>query len=192
MRYKRGHKEETRRLLVEAASRLFRRQGLAGVTVKEIMAEAGLTYGGFYAYFRSKDELLVHAMRAGLESTMGRMQMAREASPARPLEVFATYYVSEGHRDHPEIGCLYASLFSELARAKGPLRAQLRKGFERVLTNIMAMMPGENTAEKEARAMVVMAASVGSVVMARTARGSQNSNALLAAVREFVISQAGS
>ncbi len=102
MRYEKGHKEATRQRIIETAAARFRRDGLENVGVAEVMAEAGLTVGGFYSHFYSKEELISEALEAAACQSRGRFERRMEEGG---LENWIRMYMRLENRDHPEIGC---------------------------------------------------------------------------------------
>src|ERR1700754_3848107 len=123
MRYSETHKEETRRKVVRAAATAVRAKGPEGVGVAEIMAEAGLTHGGFYAHFPNKEALVVAAIEEAFGQSARRFtRMLGDKTPAQALEAFVEAYVSPEHRDNPASGCPIAALVSDLPRQAQPVR----------------------------------------------------------------------
>src|SRR5215212_9091744 len=117
MRYSDRHKQETRTKVVRAAAAAVRAKGPEGLGVAEVMAEAGLTHGGFYAHFPNKEALVVAALEEAFGQSARRFaRMTDGLSHAAALEVFVDSYVSPEHRAHPERGCPIAALSSDLPR----------------------------------------------------------------------------
>src|SRR5262245_5627440 len=117
MRYAAEHKASTRRRIVDGASAALRARGLAGVGVADVMREAGLTHGGFYAHFPSKDDLVAEAVdAAGEQSVRNLRKVVKRAAPGRAFKAIVDAYLSPAHRDRPERGCALAALGPELAR----------------------------------------------------------------------------
>src|SRR5215469_12417578 len=118
-----AHKEQTRRRVVQAAARAFRAQGIKGVGVAEVMREAGLTQGGFYAHFDSKDALVAAACAEGFQESSNPLLVAmQEAEPGNAVPAYIRGYLSRSHRDHPETGCVIASLGQEIGRGSPETR----------------------------------------------------------------------
>src|SRR5438128_752564 len=119
MRYEKGHREQTRKRVVNAASARFRAQGIEATGLASLMADAGLTHGGFYAHFRSKDDLvreaIVDAQARSRETWMNEVQAAKERG-GDGLEALVRWYLRAAHRDRPEAGCSVAALAPEVAR----------------------------------------------------------------------------
>ena len=182
-----------RSTVLHAASKMVRERGVDGVTVPEVMASAGLTHGGFYRHFESKDALVAQACAAAFTQRLADMDEALEstdnAEAARRawLEV---YYLSPGHRDSPENGCAAAALAGDVARA--PDGAALRDTYLDGLKSMIEKMGrlGNRPAGPEAReqeVLVELATAVGAVVLSRATTGDDLSERLLDAVRRHLI-----
>src|SRR5512135_1944457 len=118
-------KEDTHELILDVAARALRRDGYAGVGVAEVMKEAGLTHGGFYAHFKSRDDLIVEALaRAGHDSgtAIARAAQARRARGVSAFRAFVDSYLSEAHLVSMDTGCPVAALGSDMARQSGTVR----------------------------------------------------------------------
>src|SRR3982074_2377220 len=106
MRYEREHKAKTHKKIVEDAARRFRSEGLSGASVATVMQDTGLTHGGFYKHFSSKNDLLVESMGEAFHETARWLsQVAEQAPPADAWKAIVTAYLSLDHCDHPEKGC---------------------------------------------------------------------------------------
>src|SRR6187402_2233120 len=129
MRYTPDHKEATHRRIVETAAERFRKEGLEAVGVASLMADAGLTHGGFYSHFPSKEALVGEALIAAMEATFTRLSQAGETGGIQGL---IEYYLRPTHRDRPERGCVAAALAGEIARQPSKIRTAFNRGYERV------------------------------------------------------------
>jgi TetR/AcrR family transcriptional repressor of nem operon len=158
MRVTREQVTENRRTILDAAGRLFRERGYDAVTVAEVMRAAGLTHGGFYGYFRSKEELIAEALAAAL---------AGGAAPSGDLGVYAARYLSRSHRDDRAHGCPTAALAAETARMEGGVRAEMTAGLRRQIERLGRVAPGETDAEKRRAAIGSWAAMVGAMILSR-------------------------
>lgn len=171
MRYAAGHREETRRRVIDVAARRFRKDGIEAAGVAGLMADAGLTHGGFYAHFASKEALVRDAVVAAL--TAARDHLAAEAATARAegrdgLEAIVTAYLRPGHRDRPEIGCAIASLGAELARHPEETREVLTDQIRATVAVIRAELPPVFSAsEADTAAGAIFSTMVGALQMAR-------------------------
>lgn len=178
------HKERTRERIVHAAAAAVRAHGVDGVSIAEIMAEAGLTHGGFYAHFGSKDDLLRAALDAANGQTLDMLSAATQSMPAEQrIDAVIDAYLSPKHAAHPERGCPLAALGPELARAPDDVRHALARGIDRRVAWLESFLPGKEHGEKEATAL--LACMVGGLVLARAVDPEQ-STAVLDATRAFV------
>src|SRR2546423_1920500 len=133
MRYAKGHKDTSHQRIVNAAARKFRRQGIAATGMTGIMAEAGLTNGGFYSHFRSKNDLVREGLEWALDEQLQRL--AEGDASGRLREVIRSYLSTE-HRDHPDAGCASAALLPEIGRQSRAVRkaytCRIRELFEQL------------------------------------------------------------
>ncbi len=174
--------------LLKAAGRLFRRDGLAAVGVAEIAREAGLTHGAFYGHFASKADCAAAACRAALEdgATRWRARAARARAEGRdPVGALIDAYLSERHRDAPEIGCVLATLGPEVARAAPPLGDALAAGTDALVVVLAAEIAERRPMpDPVAAALGALAAMTGGIVLARAlAAHPDRSRAALEAAR---------
>lgn len=178
------HKARTRERIVHAAAAALRTRGVDGVSIAEIMAEAGLTHGGFYAHFGSKDDLLRAALDAANGEALEMLSAATQSMSAEQrIDAVVDAYLSPRHAAHPERGCPLAALGSELSRAPGEVRHALSLGIERRVAWLESFLPGKGHDEKEATAL--LACMVGGLVLAR-AVDPEKSTEVLDATRAFV------
>lgn len=183
MRYSPDHKEKTREKVVKTAARALRREGPERLGVAGVMAEAGLTHGGFYAHFASKDALLsaaveeafAHGRRRFAETVEGRSGQAA-------LEAYVDMYVSRRHRDSRERGCPITALAGDIARQDGEVRAAFDKGVRSLTGRLAAMLPdGDDTL-----AASLLAEMAGAVTLARAVSDPALSDDLLARSRAAI------
>ena len=131
MRYPEDQKAETHKKIVEAAARSFREHGLEGLGIAALMKDLGLTHGGFYKHFESKEDLFVDAVQRGLEEIRDQMLAAAHAAPkGQELRAIIDYYLSIEHLHHLGGGCVIAALGQEISRQPLAVRAasMLRSG----------------------------------------------------------------
>ncbi|HEY8965443.1 MAG TPA: TetR/AcrR family transcriptional regulator, partial [Candidatus Methylacidiphilales bacterium] len=128
MRYEKGHKEETRKKIVGVAAEAFREKGLDGVGVADVMARAGLTHGGFYSHFGSKEELIGEVLDTIFDG--GRLRKQRDEGHG--LEAMIRSYLRTEHRDHPERGCAAAAFVGEIGRRPAATREAFAARMERM------------------------------------------------------------
>lgn len=157
MRYQEDHKEKTHRRVVDVASTRFRQHGIGAVGVAKLMGDAGLTHGGFYSHFRSKEaltaEVIAHTMDENLQSL----------TQAADLRAFIRGYLQSTHRDTPECGCMTAALVSEIARHPKPTRAVFTKKLRVALKEIESRLPEPDPAT----ALALLGSLAGTLQLAR-------------------------
>ena len=186
MRYAKEHKEDTHDRIVEQASRRFRRDGLAAVGVRALMTEAGLTHGGFYGHFRSRDALVTSAIENALQETYASLSAAVANAPAgRGLDAFIEEYLSAAHRDHPDRGCAGVALAPEIAREDETTRAAFLAGIERIVSLLADQLPGGGPhSARCARAHPIFSLMLGAMQLARTERDTRSSALILEQARQ--------
>lgn len=183
-----SRKEETRERIVDAAARAIRRNGYAGVGVAEVMKECGLTHGGFYAHFPSRDALLVEALeRAGRDSfeAVSRTAKQRAAQGVSAFRSLVETYLADAHLASLEAGCPVAALCSDMPRQSETLRAASAERVQRLMAAVRGTLPGGT----RATAGVVAATLVGSLQLARALGDNADGRAVLAASRKSLIQQ---
>jgi TetR/AcrR family transcriptional regulator, transcriptional repressor for nem operon len=188
VRYPRGHKEKTREQIVDTAARAFREEGVAGVGIGEVMGRAGLTHGGFYAHFPSKDALVAEACERAVEDSWAQMYaLMAQAPPGEELATFIRGYVSRTHRDDPGGGCMMSTLGAEMPRQGPAVRAAFTAQIHRVLDNLVALLP--DTPDREDRAVTLLSGMAGAVMVARAVDDPALSDRVLKVCRAFWIEQ---
>ncbi len=186
MRYAKEHKERTRRRILEAAGPAFREQGVAGVGIGEVMGRAGLTHGGFYAHFDSKDDLVAAACAEGLaESAEKLLSAAAGAPPGAGLRAVIDAYLSRRHRDTPADGCPMPALAGEVTRQPPAVRHAFAGGLEGYLDRLAPLLPDRPGADRVDDALVLVAGMAGAVLLARVVDDPALSDRILDAARDF-------
>jgi TetR/AcrR family transcriptional regulator, transcriptional repressor for nem operon len=181
-----AHKDRTRARIIETAARAFRERGVEPVGIAEVMHEAGLTHGGFYAHFPSKEALVAEAAVLGMaESRQEFVSAAAKANPEAPLVEIIRGYVSRYHRDHPAQGCAIPALTSEIAREPDSVRHAFTTALEEFIGLLMEYMPGTTPEEQQDAALVLAAGMAGAVALSRAVDDSSLSDRLLLAARRF-------
>jgi AcrR family transcriptional regulator len=163
MRYEKGHKEATRQKIVETAAAEFRRNGIDGIGVADVMAKAGLTHGGFYSHFKSKEDLV----RAALEEAAKKSRVRKMADEGGSLEDIIRWYLRPEHRDVPERGCAIAALVAEVGRHSLSTRKEMTGSIDRLLGIIESRLPGKK-GDRRKTAIGVFAIMMGALQLART------------------------
>lgn len=177
------HKRQTRDKILEAASRLFRERGFNGVGVDAVMAEAGLTAGGFYAHFKSKEALFSETFAATLKARTETLQARLKGqSGIEWLRTLINSYLSRTHRDMIADGCPLPALTSDIARGSDATREAYEKHLRQYLSEIEANMP-EGSTPKRDRALALIAHLMGGVTLARAVSDENLSNEILKASR---------
>jgi TetR/AcrR family transcriptional repressor of nem operon len=183
MNRKKDQRQQTHEQILEAARRLFRQDGYKPTRIEQIMDSIGLTVGGFYNHFGSKDELF----REVVETTASAAVSAGEkgkSDPAERTRRFAKRYLSTEHRDNPAGGCLLPSLSAEIARADESVRSAYTRFVTRSIDKLAeSMAPGDSRSASK-RAWAVLALSVGGLLLARAVNDEEISRVILAACRE--------
>lgn len=189
MRSKPTRSEATHQRIVEVAARTLRRNGYAGVGVADVMKQAGLTHGGFYAHFPSREALVKEATeRAGdvsAEVLNRRIETAR-ARGQSALRALVDGYLSEAHMRGVESGCVVAALSSEMPRQSPSLRASSTDRVRNLVAVVQRALPEGGTHEQ---AMVIAATMVGTLQLARALGAGAQGKAMLAAARSAILSQ---
>jgi TetR/AcrR family transcriptional repressor of nem operon len=171
---------DTRRRIVSTAATEFRRNGINGTGLSDLMAAAGLTHGGFYRHFESKDQLVAEACAAAMDSVVESTAAAAGDKTANSgLQAVVERYLSTDHRDDQPEGCPLAGLGSELARSDDRTRAAATAGFLR-LVDVVAEQYGKTKPDiARARALVAVSAMIGAVTMSRIVTDPELSAAIL-------------
>lgn len=176
-------KEESarRRLqIVEVAAKLFRQNGYNGIGVADLMKGAGLTHGGFYGYFESKEQLLAEACQLAIGTSVQQWQNWISQNPADPVRELARAYLTEAHRDALAAGCVISSLGADAAREGKHVRHALTGGIRAQIGLLAKALPGPASNTRK-RAIATYAAIVGGLMLARAVEDRGLSNEILAA-----------
>ena len=175
MRFEKGHREATRQKIIETASARFRRDGLAATGIAGLMADAGLTHGGFYAHFPSKEELVREAVTAALAGSKARVVLEESG-----LEAYVKTYLRKAHRDAPEQGCAAAALTPEIARHGNATRADFTKELDATFAGIAARLPDAvPEPARQEMAIGIFGAMMGTLQMARAVTDTELSDRIL-------------
>jgi len=168
--------------IVETAARLFRARGFEGVGVAELMQAAGLTHGGFYGHFESKEELMERACERALQGSTERWKARVEgARGGDALHALAKGYLTERHRDDPGNGCLLASLGPDAARHGAGVRRAITRWLGSAFDFLAAHVPGRTAGARRARSIATLSSWVGAMVLARAVDDERLSREILAA-----------
>ncbi len=192
MRYAPGHKEKTRARILEAAGRMFRRLGYHATGVDRVMEEAGLTAGGFYAHFDSKQALLAKVI-GSVGSRVKDDRGARLAglSGVAWLDAFLTGYLSMGHRDAIEGGCPVVALVSEVARAGEPVKVRFEAIVQDLKEALTAHAREDSPDVSEPQVLAVLALCVGGLGLARSIQDQGLAERMLESCRDQALKLLG-
>ena len=193
MRYSETRKDETHAKLVKIAGRALRENGPDGVAVAEVMKEAGLTHGGFYAHFKSKDALLIEALEEVFASSKRKFLRAIDGMPPRhALGAYIDFYVSARHRDDRASGCPVTALNSDLPRQSGAFRAAFDAGTNAMVMGLERYIRDAGVeGDAHALAASVLSAMAGAVAISRAVSDRVLSDQMLETARESIKARLG-
>ena len=193
MRYSREHKLETHARIVRKASVRLREKGAHGIGVADLMKEAGLTHGGFYAHFDSREALVIEAFTHAMDRSTERWRkLTEQTPPEKRLAVIVNSYLTPLHRDDPGHGCAVPALGAEIARESAKTRRVFAGGLAQMIDMIAAQIPDVPRKAARKQAMAALATMMGTLVMARIAGSGDFSNEILGAGRDAVLGRAKS
>jgi len=186
MRVSKAQAEQNRDRIIEVAAKLFRERGFDGVGVADLMKCAGLTHGGFYGHFASKEDLMMRASVRALEESLGGWQQVVEDSSENALSGVASAYLSASHRDRPGEGCALAALAADAARQGSPIRGAFTQGLRSVTDMLMRLMPGKSKRLRRQNALSICASMVGALVLARAVDDAELSDEVMQSVLALI------
>ena len=188
MRYEPEHKAQTRDRIVRNAARKLRAEGLSSPGIASVMKASGLTVGGFYKHFRSKDELLADAIAQAFAETNEKIHSALQHVPREDKwKELVRLYLSTEHCDHPGTGCPVAALAPEIARAKVNVRKRIAGLMKERTDRWVDFMPGATATERERNFFIIFSAMVGAVSIARLFTESADRQRVLADMRDHLL-----
>ncbi len=183
VRYKPGHKEQTRNRIVDAASEVFKSEGVSGARIEDVMKTVGLTVGGFYRHYESKDDLLCDALsRAIADSRKNIEASSRVAEGAQWLKLAAANYLSTQHRDDVAHGCALPALSADVARSSTKVRKHFEGELKSLVGEIASHLEG-SPEERDRKAWQMSATMVGGILLARAVADARLSEKILADCR---------
>jgi len=191
MRYSREHKLETHARIVKKASVRLREKGAHGVGVADLMKDAGLTHGGFYAHFDSREALVIEAFAYAMDrGTAHWRKLAEQTPPDKRLAMIVESYLTPAHRDDPGRGCAIPTLGAEIARESPRTRRAFAAKLEQMIDMLAAQMPDLPRKAARKQAMAVIATMMGTLVLARVAGSGDFSDEILSAGRFAALGRA--
>jgi TetR/AcrR family transcriptional regulator, transcriptional repressor for nem operon len=188
MRYRPEHKFEIHQRLVKDASRRVRAEGLNGAAVSAVMRDAGLTHGGFYKHFASKDELLIESLKDGFREIIDSLVRAAEQSPrGEAWKAIVRTYLRPEMCEHPERGCPLATLAPELARVDKRMKPQIVAELVNYKNRMVPFMPGRRAVDKEHAFFAIFSTMIGAVEIARLLPDPAIREKMLGGARDFLL-----
>jgi TetR/AcrR family transcriptional regulator, transcriptional repressor for nem operon len=173
---------QNRSRILDAAGQLFRERGFDSVSIADVMKAAGLTHGGFYGHFKSKDELFAQAIATAFDAG---------AAPAGDLSAYAKRYLTEAHCRNLPGGCPTAGLAAETIRHDGGARCAMTEGLSAQIDRLAAIAPGRTASDKRRAAIGSWAAMVGALILARASDDPKLSAELLGATQHWIAAGGG-
>jgi TetR/AcrR family transcriptional regulator, transcriptional repressor for nem operon len=188
MRYPPEHKAEVRRKIVKDASRRVRAEGMSGAAVAAVMRDTGLTHGGFYKHFRSKDDLLLESLHEAFREIGDTLSGAAEKSQSDAAwRVIVKTYLAPENCEHAERGCPLPALAPELARVDKSMRGRILAELASYKDRMVPFMPGRRTADKERAFFAIFSTMAGAIEIARLLPEPAMREKVLASAREFLL-----
>jgi TetR/AcrR family transcriptional regulator, transcriptional repressor for nem operon len=182
MGYSKRDKAETHSRIVSVAAKRFREVGFEGIGVADVMKEAGVTVGGFYKHFNSRDELVVEALATAFQD------VDRWEEHTDTLMKFLETYLSEAHRDAPGTGCALGALLGNMSRASRSAKAVYTARLKRSLAYSTGLVPPNGASDRRARAILMISAMLGAINLSRAVSDSNLSLEILRQTRDQLIS----
>ena len=187
--HSRAEKAETHERIVSLASKRFREKGLTGIGIAELMKEAGLTVGGFYKHFDSRDDLVAEALGSAVGPWKRLVDAAASGGPPMTYDAFVDDYLSEAHRNHPSTGCPVGALAGDVARSDKRTRTiatrKITELLERLANSIRAANGGDKGTTRS-RAILSFSALVGAITIARAVSDQELSREILKTVAQLL------
>jgi len=176
---KQGSKAQTRQRILDEAARVMRETGTEGIGVAALMKRVGLTHGGFYAHFASREELVEEVLKHLFAEADTFKPAASVTRPAQRLADFIDSYLSEAHRNAPAQGCPLAALVSEVAHLPQPTRQIFAQGFNTMQASLTQILGELMLPDAEALASSVMAEMIGALALARACPDAEQASLML-------------
>jgi TetR/AcrR family transcriptional regulator, transcriptional repressor for nem operon len=186
MRVSREQADKNREHVIDVASRLFRERGFEGIGVADLMKEAGLTHGGFYGQFKSKEDLKVQASRRALSRNKDRWAKVIAETPSEKLAALARFYLSDAHRDRRGEGCALAALGGDAPRYGPELQAAFKDGIEGYLEFLDGIMSASSGEERRDKTIAALSTMVGALVLSRAVGDEALSQKILSAAADEI------
>jgi TetR/AcrR family transcriptional repressor of nem operon len=182
MKVSREKMAEHREQILAAAAESFREHGFDGISVADLMKEVGLTHGGFYGHFESKEELVALASQRAMNDTATRWENVVKEADGKPLDALATFYLSRQHSNRPGSGCLFAAIGSDISRQPFSVRKTITAGFQKFIEIITSITPGKTKELRRQKAINTYASMIGGMILARSVADTALATEILQAV----------
>ena len=192
MGHSKASKASTHARLVATAASRFKERGVDGISLADLMKDLKLTHGGFYKHFGSRDELVTEALELALTQSGQAMRERLFDGDSADIAGFVDFYLDEAHRDQRAGGCAVAALAGDAARKSTDVQAQFREQIERNLETLSEALGSRSAGESRAKAVLVLSALYGALIMARAVGDSPLSREVLGTVRKRVLNVGGS
>ncbi|MDP1882200.1 MAG: TetR/AcrR family transcriptional regulator [Bradyrhizobium sp.] len=191
MRYSKEHKLETHARIVKKASVRLREKGAHGIGVADLMKEAGLTHGGFYAHFDSREALVIEAFAYAMDRSTERWRkLAAVTPPEKRMATIVENYLTPLHRDDPGHGCAVTALGAEIARESPKTRKAFAAKLEQMVEMLAEQMSDVPRKTARKQALATLSTMVGTLVLARIAGSGELSDEILGAGRDAALARA--
>jgi len=188
MKYPVEQKAETHERIIDAAARSFREHGSEGEGLAQLMKQLGLTHGGFYRHFQSKEDLYVDAIIRGFQQAAdGIIAAAAKAPQGAQLRVIIERYLSLEHLEDPGGGCVISTLAAEIARQRPAVRARINAAMKSYRERLLPFFPGKSVAEKRRQFIVLFPSMAGVLMTARAMTDPDARKEILSVARRFYI-----
>lgn len=187
MRYDADQKARTRKQILTEAAAAIRTKGPERMAVAEVMSKLGLTHGGFYAHFASKDDLIAQAITAMFDQGSAHfLRLTEGLEPKSGLQAYIDWYLSAAHRDAPGGGCPLAAISGDLPRLAAAARLRYSEGAERLAAGIATMLKTMNNRNADQLALSAVSEMAGAMTLARAVADPSRSNQILRNSREML------
>jgi TetR/AcrR family transcriptional repressor of nem operon len=190
MRYVKGHGLQTRNRIVEEASYGLRQTGVDGVSVADLMKRVGLTHGGFYSHFESREALVIEVFASAMDRTVShRLKLVNELPAEERFDAFIGVYLNPGHRDDRARGCVLPAMGTDIARSSQKARRVFARKLDEMIDVIAGFFPGRSPRQAREIATSALATMMGSIALARAVGDKEPSDQILEAGRKALTDQ---
>ena len=182
MRVSKAEAEKNRERIIEVAAMKFRELGFEGIGVADLMKSAGLTHGGFYGHFASKEDLMAQACERAMTGSIEALKLLSEQGGQKAMKAIAAAYLSPQHRDQPGAGCVLAALGAEAPRHGSTVRAAFTRGVRSAIDVLEGLVQAKSKRANRQRAMTIYASMIGAIILSRAVEDPELSEEVLQSV----------